>query len=145
MLLRNILIVGFRVCALVAPVLIPTPLRADLQEYVRKPEAALEWQMTNQIDTAQSKDRIYDLQFVSQIWQGTKWQHQLQIYRPSGVAPNRTMFLWITGGSARVEDVYLGMELARKSRAPVGFLYHIPNQPLLEGNLYEDDLIAETF
>ena len=145
MLLRNILIVGLWVCALVAPVLITTPVGADLQQYVRKPDAALEWRMTNQIDTAQSKDRIYDLQFVSQVWQETKWQHQLQIYRPAGVAPNGTMFLWITGGSARVEDVYLGMELARKSRAPVAFLYHIPNQPLLEGNLYEDDLIAETF
>jgi len=39
----------------------------------------------------------------------------------------------------------MGMELARKIRAPVAFLYHVPNQPLLEGNLREDDLIAETF
>jgi PhoPQ-activated pathogenicity-related protein len=37
------------------------------------------------------------------------------------------------------------MELARKIRAPVAFLYRIPNQPLLDGNLREDDLIAETF
>jgi PhoPQ-activated pathogenicity-related protein len=37
------------------------------------------------------------------------------------------------------------MELARKMRAPVAFLYDVPNQPLLEGNLSEDDLIAETF
>ena len=39
----------------------------------------------------------------------------------------------------------LGLELARKIKAPVAFVYHIPNQPLLEGNLREDDLIAETF
>jgi PhoPQ-activated pathogenicity-related protein len=39
----------------------------------------------------------------------------------------------------------LGLALARKINAPVAFLYHIPNQPLLEGNLREDDLIAETF
>jgi PhoPQ-activated pathogenicity-related protein len=37
------------------------------------------------------------------------------------------------------------VELARKIRAPVAFLYNVTNQPLLEGNLREDDLIAETF
>jgi PhoPQ-activated pathogenicity-related protein len=33
----------------------------------------------------------------------------------------------------------------RTIKAPVAFVYHIPNQPLLEGKLREDDLIAETF
>ncbi|MGH7844516.1 MAG: PhoPQ-activated pathogenicity-related family protein [Candidatus Binatia bacterium] len=125
--------------------MIATPGWADLQKYVRKPEAEFEWNLKNKIDSEQSGDRIYDLHFVSQIWQENKWQHQLQVYRPSGVAPNSTMFLWVTGGSARPEYLWLGMELARKIRAPVAFLYHIPNQPLLEGNLREDDLIAETF
>ena len=55
------------------------------------------------------------------------------------------MFLWVTGGAATPEAISLGLELARKSKAPVAFLYDIPNQPLLEGNLREDDLIAETF
>ena len=64
---------------------------------------------------------------------------------PASLAPNSTMFLWVTGGSARPDYVWLGMELARKIRAPVAFLYHIPNQPLLDSNLREDDLIAETF
>src|SRR5262245_38915376 len=36
------------------------------------------------------------------------------------------------------------MELAKKLKAPVAFLYHIPNQPLLGGKT-EDALIAETF
>jgi len=125
--------------------LIATPGWADLQEYVRKPEAQFEWKLKNKIDSEQSGDRIYDLHFVSQIWQENKWQHQLQVYRPLGVAPNSTMFLWVTGGSARPDYVWLGMELARKIRAPVAFLYHIPNQPLLDSNLREDDLIAETF
>jgi len=125
--------------------LIATPGWADLQEYVRKPEAQFEWKLKNKIDSEKSGDRIYDLHFVSQIWQENKWQHQLQVYRPLGVAPNSTMFLWVTGGSARPDYVWLGMELARKIRAPVAFLYHIPNQPLLDSNLREDDLIAETF
>jgi len=55
------------------------------------------------------------------------------------------MFLWVTGGRASPEAIALGLELARKSTAPVAFLYDVPNQPLLEGNLREDDLIAETF
>jgi PhoPQ-activated pathogenicity-related protein len=55
------------------------------------------------------------------------------------------MFLWVTGGSARSSYVSLGLELARKINAPVAILYNIPNQPLLESKLSEDDLIAETF
>jgi PhoPQ-activated pathogenicity-related protein len=125
--------------------LIATPAWADLQKYVRRPESQYEWKLRDKIDNDQSGERIYDLQFVSQVWQENKWQHQLQVYQPPGVTPSSTMFLWVTGGSARPEYVSMGMELARKSRAPVAFLYHIPNQPLLEGNLREDDLIAETF
>jgi PhoPQ-activated pathogenicity-related protein len=69
----------------------------------------------------------------------------LQIYQPANTAPGVTMFLWVTGGRASPEAIALGLELARKSKAPVAFLYDVPNQPLLEGNLREDDLIAETF
>jgi PhoPQ-activated pathogenicity-related protein len=119
--------------------------RADLQNYVRKPEAEFGWKLTNKSDGEQSGDRIYDLHFVSQVWQANKWQHQLQVYRPRRTAPAPTMLLWVTGGAARADYVAMGMELARKSRAPVAFLYQIPNQPLLENGLREDDLIAETF
>jgi PhoPQ-activated pathogenicity-related protein len=101
--------------------------------------------LKDKIDNGQSGDRIYDVYFVSQTWQEIKWEHQLQIYQPRDVAPNSTLFLWVTGGSARPAHIALGMELARKIKAPVAFLYHIPNQPLLENKLREDDLIAETF
>jgi len=111
---------------------------ADLQEYVRRPETEFEWQIKNKIERPGA--RIYDLQFVSQVWQGGKWRHQLQIYVPGEAAPGSTMFLWVTGGSATPETIALGLDLARRIKAPVGFLYHIPNQPLRE-----DDLIAETF
>jgi PhoPQ-activated pathogenicity-related protein len=37
-----------------------------------------------------------------------------------------------------------GMDLARRLKAPVAFLYGIPNQPLFDGKT-EDKLIAETF
>jgi PhoPQ-activated pathogenicity-related protein len=118
---------------------------ADLEGYVRKPEAEFGWRLKEKIESQQSGDRIYDLHFVSQTWQENTWQHQLQVYQPRNVAPNSTLFLWVTGGSARSAYVALGLELARKINAPVAFLYNIPNQPLLESKLSEDDLIAETF
>jgi len=136
---RFLVLLGALACiGLVAP-----PSFADLQEYVRRPETAFEWQIKNKIERPGA--RIYDLHFVSQVWQGIKWRHQLQIYLPAEATPGSTMFLWVTGGGATPETIALGLELARKIKAPVGFLYRIPNQPLLEGNLREDDLIAETF
>jgi PhoPQ-activated pathogenicity-related protein len=116
---------------------------ADLRAYVVKPEAAFEWKMVHASELG--TDRIYDLQFVSQLWQGKQWRHQLQVYQPKDAATSATMFLWVTGGAATPESISLGLELARRIKAPVAFVYHIPNQPLLEGNLREDDLIAETF
>jgi len=125
--------------------LIASPASADLESYVGKPEPAFEWQLQKKFETPNSLDHIYDFQFVSQVWQGKPWRHQLQIYQPANTEPGATMFLWVTGGRASPEAIALGLELARKSTAPVAFLYDVPNQPLLEGNLREDDLIAETF
>lgn len=130
----------FAVSSLIAPT-----SHAGLQEYVARPEPAFEWQMKDTIAREQGGDRIYDLQFVSQTWRGEKWRHQLQVYQPAEATPRARMFLWVTGGSASAQTSALGLELARKIKAPVAFVYHIPNQPLLEGRLREDDLIAETF
>ena len=132
-------------CVFAAASLISPKSHADLQRYIDKPEPAFEWQVKNKIEREQTRDRIYDLQFVSQTWRGEKWRHQLQVYQPADATPGAKMFLWVTGGSASAQTNALGLELARKIKAPVAFVYHIPNQPLLEGNLREDDLIAETF
>jgi PhoPQ-activated pathogenicity-related protein len=133
----------FVILVLLALVFLPGRSRADLQEYIRKPEPQFNWKLNDRIE--QAGERIYDLHFVSQTWQGITWEHQLQVYQPAGAAPNATMLLWVTGGSANPVYISLGLELARTIGAPVAFLYHIPNQPLLEGKLREDDLIAETF
>ncbi len=147
MLVRNRL--GNRIlislCVFAAASSISPASHADLQKYMDKPEPAFEWHMKNKIEGEQGGDRIHDLEFVSQTWRGEKWRHQLQVYRPAGSTPAATMFLWATGGSASAQTRALGLELARKIKAPVAFVYHIPNQPLLEGKLWEDDLIAETF
>src|SRR5262245_53028710 len=116
--------------------------RADLPEYLKKPEPAYSWKLKEKIDHPQGT--VYDLRLVSQTWEDITWEHQLQVYQPKGVEPARTMLLWNTGGAAKADGIAMGMEIARKVKAPVAFLYHIPNQPLLDGKT-EDALIAETF
>src|SRR5689334_21164053 len=80
---------------------------ADLATYVSMPEAAFEWQLQKKIDTPSSADHIYDFHFVSQVWQGQTWQHQLQICHPANTAPGATMFLWVTDGRASPEAISL--------------------------------------
>jgi len=134
---------GLLAFALFISLWIPASAWADLEAYIRKPEPEFAWSLKEKND--QAGDRTYDLQLVSQSWQGITWRHQLEVYQPKNVAPNATMFLWVTGGSPRPAHALIGMELARKIGAPVAFLFNIPNQPLLEGKLVEDDLVAETF
>jgi PhoPQ-activated pathogenicity-related protein len=134
------------VIVMLSAVLFSTPLFADLEQYVSRPEPEFSWSLKEKIRVEQTGDLIYDLGFVSQVWQGNKWEHQLQIYVPRDSGRNSTtMFIWVTGGSATPSYIDLGLSLARKIGAPVAFLYNIPNQPLLENNLREDDLIAESF
>jgi PhoPQ-activated pathogenicity-related protein len=116
--------------------------RADLFDYVKKPDKSFAWKLVAR--TAHPEGTVYDLHLVSQEWQGIRWEHQLQVYLPRGVAPTATMFLWNQGGKAGPASVAFGMDLATKLKAPVAFLYQIPNQPLLGGKS-EDRLIAETF
>ncbi len=115
--------------------------RADLLDYVKKPDPEFSWKLRSKVSN--EAGTIYDLELVSQVWQGITWKHQLQVYLPKGVAPTATMFLWNQGGKANASSIAMGMDLARKMKAPVAFLYGIPNQPLLGKK--EDALIAETF
>ena len=144
MVCRNKLKIAVALFACAGLTLWANPALADLDDYIRKPEPNFAWTHNGKKPDPEG-DQIYDLHFISQTWQGKNWQHQLQVYRPQSVAPAAMMFLWVTGGSATPGQIAFGMELARKSKAPVAFLYHIPNQPLLEDQLVEDDLIAETF
>ncbi len=116
--------------------------RADLSEYVRKPEPSFAWKLNNTKTTPQGA--VYDLHVVSQVWEGITWEHQLQVYQPTNVSPSATMLLYNTGGTARPRNEVFALQLARLAKAPVAFLYNIPNQPLLDGKT-EDKLIAETF
>lgn len=115
---------------------------ADLLEYVKKPDKAFSWRQKNKVELPEGT--IYDLHLVSQVWQGITWEHQLQLFVPKGVELNGSIFLWNQGGKASIESTFFGMDLATKIKAPVAFLFGIPNQPLLDGKR-EDGLIAETF
>src|SRR5262249_39201898 len=63
---------------------------------------------------------------------------------PARTEPTATMLLWNQGGKPSPTSLLAAFDLATKAKAPVAFLFGIPNQPLF-GKLTEDTLIAETF
>ena len=115
--------------------------RADLAEYIKKPEPKYSWKLKDK--TVGQQGTTYELELVSQEWHDIVWKHQLEVYQPKDVAPNATMLIYNTGRWNILNRV-LGFELAQKIKAPVAILYDIPNQPLFDGKK-EDALIAETF
>jgi PhoPQ-activated pathogenicity-related protein len=131
---------GALVCLLAFPG--PPALRADLASYVKKAEPAFAWKLRKNDTTLLGK--VYDLELVSQTWQGIKWNHTIQVYVPKKVKPAATLFLYNTGDDPNLAKQAFGLGLAAKMKAPVAFLYNIPNQPLLDKKR-EDALIAETF
>ncbi len=118
------------------------PARADLIEYVKKPDDAFSWKLKEKSDINGS--RVYQIDLISQKWHDIVWDHQLVVFLPVEVKPGRTMVLMNTGGSMSIGSQISGMELARRCRAPVAILFGIPKQPLFDDRK-EDALIAETF
>jgi PhoPQ-activated pathogenicity-related protein len=116
--------------------------QASVVDYVKIPDKEFQWEQKNKTELPEGT--IYDLEMVSQVWQGITWRHQLQVFVPKDVKPGATMFLYNQGGKATPGSMSFGMDMARKIGAPVAILYGIPNQPLLDGKS-EDALIAETF
>src|SRR5438105_4221436 len=94
-----------------------TSARADLFDYVKKPDDSYSWKLTNKTELPDGT--VYDLHLVSQTWQGIKWEHALQVYLPKGVKPGTKMLLWNQGGSPNLGSAVFGMELAKKIQAPV--------------------------
>jgi PhoPQ-activated pathogenicity-related protein len=128
--------------AVLACLALAAPARADVLDYVKIPDKDFRWELKKKLDVADGT--IYDLHLVSQVWQGIKWEHQVQVFLPRDVKPGATMFLYNQGGKASAASAVFGMDLAKKMGAPVALLFGIPNQPLLGGKT-EDALIAETF
>jgi len=120
----------------------PLQARADLAEYVKKPEPKFSWKLHDKSNSPLGT--IFDIELVSQEWHGILWKHQLQVYQAPDTVPADTMLVWNTGGTPKVETIAFGMSMSARVRAPIAILYGIPNQPLLGGKT-EDTLIAETF
>jgi len=116
--------------------------RADLHEYIKKPDDSFKWTVKTSVKGPSGT--AYTIEMTSQTWQGIKWDHVMMVYLPDGVKPNDTIFLWNDGGKPDPLKSMLSFELSKRGKIPVAFLYGIPNQPLFEGKK-EDALIAETF
>ncbi len=120
--------------------------QAGLDEYVKKPDPAYNWQQESNHTTPAGS--VHNLKLTSQVWQGITWKHDLRIYEPPEVAYPDTVLLFITGGSSdnrpKEDDHKQAFGLTRLCGARVAVLPQIPNQPLLDGKS-EDELIAETF
>ncbi|OWK37984.1 PhoPQ-activated pathogenicity-related family protein [Fimbriiglobus ruber] len=114
----------------------------DLGVYVKKADDSFSWKLVDKTETPTGT--LYNLEIISQTWQGIKWDHELQIALPKGGRPTETMLLWNQGGKSGPSSKLLTMLLAEKIKAPVAFLYGVPKQPLFGGKK-EDALIAETF
>jgi PhoPQ-activated pathogenicity-related protein len=131
-----------RLTSLLALGLFASTARADLNDYVAKPDPAFAWKVKAKTEYPQGT--TYEISLTSQEWQGIKWEHALVVYQPKGIAPRDVLFLWVTGGKPSLGNAAIALEMATKMKAPVAFLYDIPNQPLFDGKK-EDALIAETF
>src|SRR4051812_18842245 len=104
-----------------------------LFEYVAKPQPDFRWTIQGTISTGDGK--IHEVRVVSQKWQDIIWRHALYIYEPKNLALPNHCLLFITGGrtdgSPSVNDLTMGMQLAKISGSIVAVLHHVPNQPLL--------------
>ncbi|WP_020473915.1 PhoPQ-activated pathogenicity-related family protein [Zavarzinella formosa] len=127
---------------LVCLVLCPITADAGLLEYVKKPDDSFKWNLKNK--TVAASGTSYQIEMVSQTWEGIKWDHILMVYVPEGVKPGESMMLFNDGGKPDPLRGIMGFEIAKRAQIPVAFLYGIPNQPLFDGKK-EDALIAETF
>jgi len=119
---------------------------AELEDYVKAPDASFAWKQTSNHTTPVGT--IHSINLVSQVWQGITWSHELTIYEPKELTHHDSALLFITGGGTGSKpsdkDHEMGFALTKVTGARVAVLHQVPKQPLL-GDKTEDTLIAETF
>ncbi len=132
-------------CLVLAAAVLAGPVRADvpkeLGEFLKKEDKAYTWKSKGKIETPTCD--VYELAMTSQKWQDTTWTHAIQIFVPKGAKPQATMLIYNTGGGPSPQNALFGLAISERVKAPVAFLYGIPNQPIYGKT--EDALIAETF
>jgi len=118
--------------------------RADLLDYVKRPEPAFQWTLEEKSEDPLGLATTYRMTLKSQVWQDIPWQHDLLVFVPKGSSPGETMLLLVMGGKPNKGAIAYGTLLASKIKAPCAAIFQVPNQPLFDGKK-EDGLIAETF
>src|SRR4051812_32615875 len=98
--------------------------RADLATYVKKKEPDYSWKQKAKREV--KLGTVYELELVSQKWQGILWKHDLVVYVPKDVKPKATMLMFNTGGKPGPFSEVIGFSVANSVQAPVAFLFGIP-------------------
>src|SRR5581483_6403501 len=75
----------------------PRLARADLDEYLARPEPAFKWQRTAEPTTV-AGCQVHDLSLVSQEWHGKNWEHRLIVVRPEKLDHPGFCTIYNTGG-----------------------------------------------
>jgi PhoPQ-activated pathogenicity-related protein len=119
-----------------------TEIPTELTDYVNNADASFSWKLADKSIT--DIGTVYRIELISQTWHGIKWDHQLQIFVPKDVKPQATMVLYNDGGTPTIRSTFIGLELARKIKSPLAFLFGVPKQPL-DDERTSDALIAESF
>lgn len=113
-----------------------------LFQYVNRPDPAYSWEKLGE-EKLPTGERIIKLHMTSQVWQGIKWEHELDIVLPSKLKNGSVVGLLITGsGRGGILDIL--KIVANKVGIPMAVIFDIPNQPLFGGKK-EDALLAYTF
>ena len=119
--------------------------------YLQQPDASFAWRVLDE-KNAENFD-VYELELVSQTWQGVAWTHWMTVAAPRTISADHgeVALLYIDGGnqSTRPSDRIdrqekLFGEAAARTGTLMVTLRQVPNQPLFEG-LREDALIAHSF
>lgn len=131
------------------PVVKVTPENA-LQSYLDNGDSSFKWEV--QDSTKTDGARLYRIEFTSQTWRDTVWNHELTVIVPDSLTNNDGL-LFITGGNLTKgkpnthkwdkEEIVALTDIAKVNKAVVSIVWQVPNQPLFNG-LTEDELISLT-
>lgn len=122
-----------------------------LQSYLDNSDTSFKWDVLDSTKTDGAS--IYRIEFTSQTWRDTAWNHELTVIVPDSLKYTDAL-LFITGGSINTEgqpnthkwDESLTVslsELAKVNKAIAAIIWQVPNQPRYGGRT-EDELISMT-
>lgn len=111
-----------------------------LDTYIAREEPAYKWEKISEKQIG--KNLVTTLKVTSQIWQGVKWTHRVEIARPEKIEFPGWALLYLSTSDGAIESI-LTQSLAAKMGAVTIHVTGMPNQPLFGKE--EDALIAHTF